>query len=209
MRHWSRHAPPPTKLNSWGADAASALVTCENDARDTFPAAQKANSVKVREGGLDSDQHPFFLLPPIRNTQGAKSSPRGTQKPAGSCRRTRECCAEPSPTPWTGRPDTRAQARPPQPPETAPRHRHAHHWTRKTRHNRAHGRPANTSTSTSPPSKRSNLGLSWRARGCTEGDRRGLATDGCVNMISTSEAERTVEVHCEKTDEGLCVQRCL
>ena len=40
--------------------AVSAHVTCKNVARNTFPAAPKTISAKEREGGLDTDPHPFI-----------------------------------------------------------------------------------------------------------------------------------------------------
>ena len=40
--------------------ATSAHVTCEDVARDTFPAAPRAISVKEREGGLNSDPNSFI-----------------------------------------------------------------------------------------------------------------------------------------------------
>ena len=169
------------------------------------PQPRKLTASRSESGASTLTSIPFVLLTPTRNTQGAKSSRRGTHKPARSCRQTWECCAEPSPPRPTGRPDTRTRAKPPSPPETAQRHRHAHHRTRKTWHDTAHDRPANTSTSTAPLSKSSALGLPWGARGCVEGDRRGLATDGGVHMIGTSDAERTAEGHCEIPDDGLCV----
>ena len=50
--------------------------------------------------------------------------------------------------------------------------------TGETRHDTAHGRQADTSTSTTLPSRNSTLGLPWGARGRTKGDRRGFATNG-------------------------------
>ena len=78
VRHWNRRAPPPRKLNAWDAGAVSACVTCENGARDTFPAAQKANSVKGREGGLDTDQH---SSPPDPYQEQAKGQELATRNP--------------------------------------------------------------------------------------------------------------------------------
>ena len=70
------HAPPePTRIfsekikhqgtRSQGAHsgttgATSAHVTYENVARDMFPAAPKAISVKEQEGGADTD--PYFFI---------------------------------------------------------------------------------------------------------------------------------------------------
>ena len=54
-------------------------------------------------------------------------------------------------------------------------------WHGTTQHNTAHGREADTNTSTAPPSRNGTLGLPWGAQGCTKGDRRGLATSrGCT-----------------------------
>ena len=50
--------------------------------------------------------------------------------------------------------------------------------TRKTQHDIAHGRQADTSTSTAPPSWTGTLGLPWGAQGRAKGHRRGLATGG-------------------------------
>ena len=168
------------------------------------PQPRKLTASRVERGASTLTNKPF-LLTPTRGTQGAKSSPHGTREPTGSCRQTWECYAERSPLRRTGRPDTRAQAWLPQLPDTALRHRHASHRTRKTRHDTAHDRRANTSTSTAPPSRGSTLRLPWGTQGCTEGDRRGLATDGGGHMISTSEAERTAEGHREIPGDELCV----
>ena len=46
--------------HSGSTGAASAHVTCENVARDTYSAAPKAISVKEREGVLDTDPYSFF-----------------------------------------------------------------------------------------------------------------------------------------------------
>ena len=146
-----------------------------------------------------------FLRTPTRGTQGAKSSPHQTREPVGWCRRTRECYAEPSLPRQTGRPDTVTQTKQPSLPYTALRHRHASHRAHKTRHDTAHNRQANTSTSTAPPSQSSTLRLPWGARGCTDGDRRGLVTKEDLHMIGTSAAERTGEGHCEITGEELCM----
>ena len=79
VHHWSRRTPPPRKVKRQGnrsqnthndaAGGASAHPTCENGARDTLLAAQKANSVKEREGSLHSDQDSFF--PPDRYPEQA------------------------------------------------------------------------------------------------------------------------------------------
>ena len=53
-------------------------ITCENGARDTFAAAQKANSVKGREGGLDTDEHSF---PPDPYQERARGQELTTQDP--------------------------------------------------------------------------------------------------------------------------------
>ena len=55
VRHWNRRVPPPRKLKALDAGAVSAHVTCKNGAKDEFSAAQKANSIKGQEGGLDTD----------------------------------------------------------------------------------------------------------------------------------------------------------
>ena len=88
------------------AGVASAHVTCENGERDTFPAAQKANSVKEREGGLDSEQHSFF--PPDPYPEHARDPQARWLLPAntGVLRRAQPAAPD-------GRPDTRARARPP------------------------------------------------------------------------------------------------
>ena len=54
--------------------------------------------------------------------------------------------------------------------------------TRKTQHDMAHGRQADTSTSTAPPSWNGTLRLPWGAQGRAKGDRRGLATSGGVSI---------------------------
>ena len=46
--------------HSGTTEATSAHVTCENVARGTFLAAQRAISVKEREGGLDTDPYSFI-----------------------------------------------------------------------------------------------------------------------------------------------------
>ena len=61
VRHCNRRAPPLSKLKAWDAGAVSAHVTCENGARDTFPAAQNVDSVKGQEKGLNTDQ---YSVPP-------------------------------------------------------------------------------------------------------------------------------------------------
>ena len=48
--------------------------------------------------------------------------------------------------------------------------------TRKTQHDMAHGRQADTSTSSAPPSWNTTLRLPLGAQGRAKGDRRGLAT---------------------------------
>ena len=131
-----------------------------------------------------------FLQTPTRATQGTKGSPQGTRKPAGSCRRARECYTKPSP--------------PRRMERSTPKHE-PRHPNRQTPHCRQAGRQADTNTSTAPPNWSSTLGLPWGAQGCTKGDRRSLATDGGVHMNSTGEAERTAEEHCEIPDDGLCV----
>ena len=78
MRRWDWGAPPPRKLNAWDAGAVSAHVTYENGARDTFPAGQKVNSVKGREGGLDTDQYSF---PPDPYQGHAKAQNLATRDP--------------------------------------------------------------------------------------------------------------------------------
>ena len=86
VRRWDRRAPPPRKSNAWDAGAVSAHVTCENDARDSFPAAQKADSVKGREGGLGTDQYSF---PPdpyqghSRDERARHTGPASSQAGAG------------------------------------------------------------------------------------------------------------------------------
>ena len=71
-----------------------------------------------------------------------------------------------------------------------------------------HGRQTGTSTSTAPPSWSNAPGLPWAAQGHTEGDRRGLATDGGVHMSGTSETGITATEHHEIPDNGLCMQHC-
>ena len=78
MRDWNRRAPPPRKLNTWDAGTFSAHVTWENGARDTFPAAQKVNSVKGREGGLNTDQ---YSLPPDPYQEHARGQELATRDP--------------------------------------------------------------------------------------------------------------------------------
>ena len=80
--------------------------------------------------------------------------------------------------------------------------------TRNARHEKAHGRQTGTSTSTAPPSWSNALGLPWGAQGHTEGDRRGLATDGGVHMSGTSETGSTATEHHEIPDNRLCMQHC-
>ena len=65
-------APTPRKLNAWDAGAVSAHVTCKNGARDRFHAAQKVDSVKGREGGLETEQYSF----PPDPIPGARKGPR-------------------------------------------------------------------------------------------------------------------------------------
>ena len=50
---------PPGNSNAWDAGGDSAHVTCKNGARDSFPTAQKNNSVKERGRGFDTDQYSF------------------------------------------------------------------------------------------------------------------------------------------------------
>ena len=76
MRRLDRRAPPPRKLNGWDAGAVSAHVPCGNGARDTFPTAQKVNSVKGREGGLDTDQYSFPPDPYKGHARGQKLATR-------------------------------------------------------------------------------------------------------------------------------------
>ena len=80
--------------------------------------------------------------------------------------------------------------------------------TRNARHEKAHGRQTGTSTSTAPLSWSNALGLPWGAQGHTEGDRRGLATDGGVHMSGISETGSTATEHHEIPDNGLCMQHC-
>ena len=168
------------------------------------PQPRKLTASRSERGAATLTGVPFLRTPP-RGTQGTMGSLHGTREPAGSCRREQECFAEPSPLRRTERPGTKARAKPSQPPNTALRHRQASHITRETRHDTAHDRQADTNTSTAPLSRSSTLRLPWGARGCTKGDRRGLATDGGVHMNSTGEAERTAEGRCEIPDNGLCV----
>ena len=65
MRRWDRRQPPPRELDAWDAGAVLAHVTCQNGARDTFPAAQKVNGVNRREWGLDTAQY-FFPPDPYQ-----------------------------------------------------------------------------------------------------------------------------------------------
>ena len=80
--------------------------------------------------------------------------------------------------------------------------------TRNARQEKEHGRQTGTSTSTAPPSWSNALGLQWGAQGHTEGDRRGLATDGSVHMSGTGETGSTATGHHEIPDNGLCMQHC-
>ena len=90
--------------------ATSAHVTCKNVVRGMFPAAPKAISIKEREAGPDADLSlRLTSLSHKPDKRWARGPAHGTHKPAGSCRRTRECYAEPSPPRRTGLPDTRAQ----------------------------------------------------------------------------------------------------
>ena len=204
VRRWDESAPPPGKVKAWDAGADSAHVTCGNGARDTFPAAQKVNSVKEREGGFDTDQY-SFPPDPTRGTQGTVGSPHGTREPAGSYRRGGKCTAKPGLLRRMARPGTTARAEPAQLPNTALRHQHASHITRETRHDTAQDRQADPNTSTASPSRSSTLELSWGARQSTKGGRRGLPTDGSVHMNSTGKAERAAKGRCEIPDDGLCV----
>ena len=79
VRRGDRRAPPPRKLNALDAGAVSAYLTCENGARDTFPAGHKVNSVKGREAGLNTDQYSFPPDPyegPARGQELATRDPR-------------------------------------------------------------------------------------------------------------------------------------
>ena len=170
MRHWNRRVPPPRKLNAWDAGAVSAHVTCENGGRDTFPAAQKANSVNGREGGLDTDQHSFPPDPYQEHARGqelATRDPRARRPMPANTGLLRRAPARragrdaPAPVHEPGHPNLRTPHYSNDTPATEPaRHGTIRHTTgRQTK-----------STSTAPPSKSSTLGLPWGARGCTEGD---------------------------------------
>ena len=65
-------------LNAWDAGAVSAHVTCEKGAGDTFPTAQKINSVNGREGGLDTDQ---YFSPPDPYQGHARGQELATRDP--------------------------------------------------------------------------------------------------------------------------------
>ena len=87
----------------------TAHATCENVARGMFPAAPKAISVEEREGGPAADLSVRLTsLSGKADKRWARGPTRGTHEPAGPCRRTRECYAEPSSPRRTGLPDTRA-----------------------------------------------------------------------------------------------------
>ena len=76
MRHWNQRAAPPIKSNAWDAGEASAHVTCENGMMDTFSAPRKANNVKGREGGIDTDQHSFPSDPYQEHARGQELATR-------------------------------------------------------------------------------------------------------------------------------------
>ena len=204
VRHWNPRAPPPRKLNALDAGSVSAHITCETGARDTFPAAQNVNSVKGREGGLDADQHYFPPDPWQERARGQELTTRDTQAcrlmPAntGVLRRTQPAAPDGTPrhqgksqATLTSGHDTKAPTCQPQNPQDTARYgkqqagkyEHEHRTTQQAQH----------------------PGARWGPRGCTEGDRRGLATEGVVNMICTSAAERTAEGHCKIPDDELCV----
>ena len=196
MRHWNQRPPVPRNLNAWDAGAVSAHITCEHGARDTFPAAQKANSVKGREGGLEIYQHSFPPDPYQERARGQELTTRDQQArqlmPASTVVLRQAQPAAPYGTPrhqsksqaiLTSGHRTKAPTRQPQNPQDTARY--------------GTDRQANTSTRTAPPSKHGTLGLPWGARGCTEGDRRGLATNRAVYMNGTSAAERSAKGHCQ------------
>ena len=71
VRCWDRREPPPRKLNAWDAGAIRAHVTCENGARETFPAGGKG-----RGGGLNTDQYSFPTDPYQGHARGQELATR-------------------------------------------------------------------------------------------------------------------------------------
>ena len=84
MKH---HGTRSQGTHSGNTRATSAHVTCENVARDTFPAALKAIRVREREGGLHT--HPYFFIssgpfPTTRNGPRAhRTGPTSPPAPVG------------------------------------------------------------------------------------------------------------------------------
>ena len=155
MRRWDRRQPPPRKLNAWDAGAVLAHVTCDNGARDTFSAAQKVNSVKRREGGLDTDQ---YSSPPDPYQKHARGQELATRDPracrlmpanTGELRRTQPAAPQGTPrhqstsqATLTPGHRTTASARHPQNPQDtasygtrqAGKHEHEHRTTEPEQH---------------------------------------------------------------------------
>ena len=193
------------RLGRWGGFGTwNPRELCEGHIVHTFPAAQKVNSVKGREGGLHNDQYSFPPDPYQGHARGQDLATRDPQArrlvPANT-----GVLRPAQPAAPDGKPRHQSTNQATLTPHTALQHRHASHRTRKTRHDTAHDRQANTNTSTAPPSRGSTRRLPWGARGCAEGDRRGLATDAGVHMIGTSAAKRTAEGHCVTPGEELCM----
>ena len=205
VRRGDRRVPPPGKLTAWDAGVDSAHVTCENGARDTFPAAQKVHSVKEREGGFDTGQNSFPPDPHQGHTRDQRLATRDPRTrgllPASTVvlRRTQPATPDGASRHQSTSRATLIAKHCTGTPTRQPR------ITRKTRHDTAHDRKADRNTSTAPPGRNSTLGLPWGAWGCTKGDRRGLATDEGVHMNGRDEAERTAEGHWGIPDDGLCM----
>ena len=80
--------------------------------------------------------------------------------------------------------------------------------THKTRHDMAHGRQADTNTSTAPASWKSTLGPHGEHREAPRGTDGALPPAGGVHMNGTGDTGRTATEHREIPDGGLCMQHC-
>ena len=155
MHHCNRRAPAPRRLNASDAGAVWAHVTCENGAGNTFPAAQKANSVKGGEESLDTDLHSFPPDPYQEHARGQELTTRDPQTRrlmpanAGVLRRAQPAALDGTPrhqstsqATLTSGHRTKARTRQPQNPQDTARygtrqagkHEHQHRTTEQAQH---------------------------------------------------------------------------